>query len=163
MTINRYKLLSDLANPYGVKLALEFIGHPHATVNTLSFANEIVAAVNRENVGIVFDTFQFYAMNSTMEDLKNTDISKVFLFHIKDVEDFNPGLLLDEDRLYPGDGVIDLPSILSIIKEKGFSDHASIELFRPEYYQLTAEEVVITAKNKTLKVLNQVFSVEEIK
>ncbi|MGO5012437.1 sugar phosphate isomerase/epimerase family protein [Niallia sp. Sow4_A1] len=155
--------LSDLANPYGVKLALEFIGHPHATVNTLSFANEIVAAVNRENVGIVFDTFQFYAMNSTMEDLKNTDFSKVFLFHINDVEDFNPGILLDEDRLYPGDGVIDLPSILSIIKEKGFSDHASIELFRPEYYQLTAEEVVKTAKNKTLKVLNQVYSVEEIK
>ncbi|MCF2650705.1 sugar phosphate isomerase/epimerase family protein [Niallia circulans] len=155
--------LSDLANPYGVKLVLEFIGHPHATVNTLSFANEIVAAVNRENVGIVFDTFQFYAMNSTMEDLKNTDFSKVFLFHINDVEDFNPGILLDEDRLYPGDGVIDLHSILSIIKEKGFSDHASIELFRPEYYQLTAEEVVKTAKNKTLKVLNQVYSVEEIK
>lgn len=155
--------LSDLANPYGVKLALEFIGHPHATVNTLSFANEIVAAVNRENVGIVFDTFQFYAMNSTMEDLRNTDFSKVFLFHINDVEDFNPGILLDEDRVFPGDGVLDLASILSIIKEKGFSDHASIELFRPEYYQLTAEKVVRTAKNKTLKVLNQVFSVEEIK
>lgn len=149
--------LSDLANPYGVKLALEFIGHPHANVNTLSFANEIVAAVNRENVGIVFDTFQFYAMNSTMEDLRNTDFSKVFLFHINDVEDFNPGILLDEDRVYPGDGVLDLASILSIIKEKGFSDHASIELFRPEYYQLTAEKVVRTAKDKTLKVLEQVF------
>lgn len=155
--------LSDLAKPYGVKLALEFIGHPHATVNTLSFANEIVAEVNRENVGIVFDTFQFYAMNSTLEDLKNTDFSKVFLFHINDVEDFNPGIMLDEDRVYPGDGVIDLHNILTIIKEKRFTEHASIELFRPEYYQLDAEEVVRTAKEKTFKVLEQFFSVEEKK
>lgn len=143
--------LSDLAKPYGVKLALEFIGHPHATVNTLSFANEIVAAVDRENVGIVFDTYQYYAMNSTLEDLRNTDFSKVFLFHINDVEDYIPGIMLDEDRVFPGDGVIDLKSILKIIKEKGFSDHASIEVFRPEYYQLEAEEVVKTAKEKRLK------------
>ncbi|PAE13143.1 isomerase [Niallia circulans] len=155
--------LSDLAKPYGVKLALEFIGHPHATVNTLSFANEIVAAVDRENVGIVFDTYQYYAMNSTLEDLRNTDFSKVFLFHINDVEDYIPGIMLDEDRVFPGDGVIDLKSILKIIKEKGFSDHASIEVFRPEYYQLEAEEVVKTAKEKTLKVLAPYFLTEEVK
>lgn len=155
--------LSDLAKPYGVKLALEFIGHPHATVNTLSFANEIVAAVDRENVGIVFDTYQYYAMNSTLEDLRNTDFSKVFLFHINDVEDYIPGIMLDEDRVFPGDGVIDLNSILEIIKEKGFSDHASIEVFRPEYYQLEAEEVVKTAKEKTLKVLAPYFLTEEVK
>jgi len=155
--------LSDLAKPYGVKLALEFIGHPHATVNTLSFANEIVAEVDRENVGIVFDTYQYYAMNSTLEDLKNTDFSKVFLFHINDVEDYMPGIMLDEDRVYPGDGVIDLDSILTIIKEKGFSDHASIEVFRPEYYQLDAEEVVKAAKEKTLKVLATHFLTEEVK
>lgn len=155
--------LSDLAKPYGVKLALEFIGHPHATVNTLSFANEIVAAVDRENVGIVFDTYQYYAMNSTLEDIRNTDFSKVFLFHINDVEDYIPGIMLDEDRVFPGDGVIDLKSILKIIKEKGFSDHASIEVFRPEYYQLEAEEVVKTAKEKTLKVLAPYFLTEEVK
>jgi 2-keto-myo-inositol isomerase len=155
--------LSDLAKPYGVKLALEFIGHPHATVNTLSFANEIVAAVDRENVGIVFDTYQYYAMNSTLEDLRNTDFSKVFLFHINDVEDYIPGIMLDEDRVFPGDGVIDLKSILKIIKEKGFSDHASIEVFRPEYYQLEAEDVVKTAKEKTLKVLAPYFLTEEVK
>lgn len=155
--------LSDLAKPYGVKLALEFIGHPHATVNTLSFANEIVAEVDRENVGIVFDTYQYYAMNSTLEDLKNTDFSKVFLFHINDVEDYMPGIMLDEDRVYPGDGVIDLDSILTIIKGKGFSDHASIEVFRPEYYQLDAEEVVKAAKEKTLKVLAPHFLTEEVK
>lgn len=155
--------LSDLAKPYGVKLALEFIGHPHATVNTLSFANEIVAAVDRENVGIVFDTYQYYAMNSTLEDLRNTDFSKVFLFHINDVEDYIPGIMLDENRVFPGDGVIDLKSILKIIKEKGFSDHASIEVFRPEYYQLEAEEVVKTAKEKTLKVLAPYFLTEEVK
>jgi len=154
--------LSDLAEPYGVKLALEFIGHPHATVNTLAFANEIVEAVDRDNVGIVFDTFQFYAMNSTLEDLRNTDGSKIFIFHINDVDDYMPGILLDEDRVYPGHGVIDLDSILAILKEKGIHEHVSVEIFRPEYYQLDAEEVIKKAKETTIQVVSKYFEVEKV-
>lgn len=152
--------LSDLADPYGVKLAIEFIGHPHATINTLEFANHVVNEVDRHNVGIVFDTFQYYAMNSTLESLENTDSAKIFIFHINDVEDYQPGILMDVDRVYPGHGAIDLDSILAILKDKGV-DHVSVELFRPEYYQLDAEEVIKTAKETTMQVISKHFEVEK--
>ncbi|MFB4322010.1 2-keto-myo-inositol isomerase, partial [Priestia sp. BR_2] len=44
------KELSDIAEPYGVKIAVEFVGHPQCTVNTFGQAYDIVETVNRENV-----------------------------------------------------------------------------------------------------------------
>lgn len=149
------KELSDLAEPYGVKIALEFVGHPQCTVNTFGQAYDIVEAVNRENVGLVFDCFHFHAMGSDFNDLIKADISKIFILHIDDTEDFPIGFLTDEDRVWPGLGAIDLDRMLSILKEKGYSGAVSVEIFRPEYYKLDAEEAIKTAKETTLEVVSK--------
>ena len=149
------KELSDLAEPYGVKIALEFVGHPQCTVNTFGQAYDIVEAVNRDNVGLVLDAFHFHAMGSDLEDLKKADGSKIFIFHIDDTEDFPIGFLTDEDRVWPGLGAIDLDSIITILKEKGYSGPASVEIFRPEYYRLDPEEAIKTAKETTLEVVSK--------
>ncbi len=154
--------LSSLAEPYGIKIALEFVGHPKCTVNTFAQAYEIVEAVNRDNVGLVLDCFHFHAMGSNIEDLKKADSSKIFILHIDDTEDFPIGFLTDEDRLWPGQGAIDLDGILSTLKEIGFSDVVSIELFRPEYYQLEAEETIKKAKETTLNVVSKYFEIGSV-
>ena len=149
--------LSDLAEPYGMKIAVEFIGHPQCTVNTFGQAYDIVETVNRENVGLVLDCFHFHAMGSKLEDLQKADGSKIFILHMDDTEDFPIGFLTDEDRVWPGLGAIDLDRILSVLKEIGYSDVASVELFRPEYYQLDAEEAIKTAKESTIKVVSKYY------
>jgi 2-keto-myo-inositol isomerase len=149
--------LSDIAEPYGIKIALEFIGHPQCTVNTFGQASDIIETVDRENVGLVLDCFHFHAMGSNIEDLKNSEISKVFILHIDDTEDFPIGFLTDEDRVWPGLGVIDLDSILSTLKEKGYTGAVSVELFRPEYYKLDAEEAIKIAKQSTLEVVSKYY------
>jgi 2-keto-myo-inositol isomerase len=154
--------LSDIAKPYGMKIAVEFVGHPQCTVNTFGQAYDIVEAVNRDNVGLVLDCFHFHAMGSKIEDLKNADGSKIFILHMDDTEDFPIGLLTDEDRLWPGLGAIDLDGILSTLKEIGYSNVASVELFRPEYYQLDAEEAIKTAKETTVKVVSKYFEFETV-
>ncbi|WP_342047033.1 2-keto-myo-inositol isomerase [Bacillus sp. OTU530] len=154
--------LSDIAEPYGVKIAVEFVGHPQCTVNTLGQAYDIVETVNRENVGLVLDCFHFHAMGSDLNDLKKADGSKIFILHIDDTEDFPIGFLTDEDRVWPGLGAIDLDSILSTLKEIGFSDVVSVELFRPEYYKLDAEESIKTAKETTLKVISKYYDLQTV-
>jgi 2-keto-myo-inositol isomerase len=154
------KELSDIAEPYGVKIAVEFVGHPQCTVNTFGQAYDIVETVNRENVGLVLDCFHFHAMGSDLKDLKKADISKIFILHIDDTEDFPIGFLTDEDRVWPGLGVIDLDNILSTLKEKDYSGAVSVELFRPEYYKLDAEEAIKTAKNTTLEVVLKYYDIE---
>jgi 2-keto-myo-inositol isomerase len=151
------KELSDLAKPYGIKIAVEFVGHPECTVNTFGQAYDIVETVNRENVGLVLDCFHFHAMGSNIDDLKKADGSKIFILHIDDTEDFPIGFLTDEDRVWPGLGAIDLDSILSTVKEIGFSDVVSVELFRPEYYLLDAEDAIKKAKDTTHKVISKYF------
>ncbi|MBD1381125.1 2-keto-myo-inositol isomerase [Metabacillus arenae] len=151
------KELSDIAEPYGVKIAVEFVGHPQCTVNTFGQAYDIVETVNRENVGLVLDCFHFHAMGSDLEDLKKADGSKIFILHIDDTEDFPIGILTDEDRVWPGHGAIDLDSILSTLKEIGFKEVVSVELFRPEYYKMDAEETIKTAKETTVKVISKYY------
>ncbi|MBE6184540.1 2-keto-myo-inositol isomerase [Heyndrickxia ginsengihumi] len=157
------KELSMIAEPYDVKIAVEFIGHPQATVNTFAQAYDIIQTVNRENVGLVFDCFHFHAMGSQLDDLKKADGSKIFILHIDDTEDFPIGILTDEDRVWPGFGAIDLDNILSTLKAIGYSDVVSVELFRPEYYQLTAEETIKTAKDTTLKVISKYYDLNAVK
>ncbi|MCA1590150.1 MAG: sugar phosphate isomerase/epimerase, partial [Acidobacteria bacterium] len=59
--------LADISEPYGVSLAFEFLGQTDCSVQTLDLAKKIVEQVDRKNVGLVIDTFHFYAGNSSFE------------------------------------------------------------------------------------------------
>ena len=150
--------LGAIAEQYGIRLAVEFVGHPQCTINTFGQAYDIVKAVNRDNVGLVLDCFHFHAMGSRIEDLRQADGSKIFILHIDDTEDFPIGILTDEDRLWPGLGAIDLDAILTALKEIGYSDMVSGELFRPEYYELEIEEAIKIGKETTQKVVGRYFN-----
>jgi 2-keto-myo-inositol isomerase len=152
--------LAELAQPYGVKLALEFVGYPNCSVNTFGQAYEIVNEVNRDNVGIVLDCFHFHAMNSKIEDLQNADPNKIFVFHIDDCEDLPVGALRDYHRLWPGEGAINLELILGTLKEIGYHEMVSIELFRPEYWEWDIERTIKIGKETTEKIVSKYFEVE---
>ncbi len=63
--------------------------------------------------------------------------------------------------MVPGLGAIDLESILSTLKGIGFSDVVSVELFRPEYYELDAEEAIRTAKETTIQAVSGVYEIRQ--
>jgi len=147
--------LADIAAPFGMKLAFEFVGYPNCSVNTLEQAWDIVAATDRENVGVVLDCFHFHAMNSKWEALEALDPAKLFIFHLDDSEDLPPGALRDDKRLWPGEGAVDLARIFGLLKAKGYSEMASIELFRPEYWELDAAECIQTAYDKTRETIEK--------
>jgi 2-keto-myo-inositol isomerase len=154
--------LAQLAKPYGVRIALEFCGYPNCSVNTFAQAYDIVQAVNRDNVGIVLDCFHFHAMNSRIEDLQKADPTKIFVFHIDDCEDLPVGALRDHHRVWPGDGAIDLDRILRALKDIGYDEMVSIELFRPEYWEWDAEKTIQVAKEKTEKLVSNYFESERV-
>jgi 2-keto-myo-inositol isomerase len=158
-TVRALRELSDIAQPYGVKLALEFIGYPNCSVNTFGQAYEIVQETNRENVGVVLDCFHFHAMGSRIEDLKKADPAKIFVFHIDDCEDLPIGALRDHHRVWPGDGGIDLDEIMNTLVEIGYHDMVSVELFRPEYWEWDAAKTIQVGKEKTEAAIRPFFDV----
>ncbi|OEL01117.1 sugar phosphate isomerase/epimerase [Staphylococcus casei] len=157
--VNVLKQLALLAAEYDIKLALEFLGAPYATVNTFNQAHAIIEDINDPNVGIVLDFFHFHAMGSRLDDLKNGNIDNIFLLHINDVDDYPIGILTDEDRCFPGLGAIDIPGILSTLKDMAFQgEYISIELFRPEYYQMPAEDVIKKSKETMIESVQPYFT-----
>jgi 2-keto-myo-inositol isomerase len=151
--------LAELAQPYGARLALEFCGYPNCSVNTFGQAYDIVKEVNRDDVGIVLDCFHFHAMNSRIQDLRNADPTKIFVFHIDDCEDLPVGALRDHHRVWPGEGAIDLESILRTLKEIGYQEMVSIELFRPEYWEWDVERAIRVAKETTENIVRKYFEI----
>lgn len=152
--------LADFAEKHGVKLAYEFVGYPDCSVNTFGQTYDIVKAVNRDSVGMVLDCFHFHAMNSKIEDLAKADGKKIFIFHIDDSEDLPVGALRDCNRLWPGDGFIDLDAITSTLKKIGYNEMVSVELFRPEYWDWEIEKTIKVGKEKTEKVVGKYFEIE---
>jgi len=152
--------LAEIANPYDVRLAFEFLGFGWCSVRTLEQCWEIVKETNRANVGLVIDTCHFYAGGSTLPSIERVDPKKILIFHINDVEERPKETIEDAHRLLPGEGVIPLDDILIRLKHIGFDGLCSVELFRPEYWERDPEELAHVARVATLEVLETYFEVE---
>lgn len=147
--------LADIARPYGVKLAFEPIGDRRWCVRSLDQALEIVQAVDRSDVGLALDSINLFLYNR-LENINTIDavpLEKLFVYHIDDCEDLPLGVLDHCHRLFPGDGVIPLSEISKKLHRKGYGEICSVELFRPEYWQMDPEFVIRTAAEKARQFL----------
>lgn len=145
--------LADIAERRDVSLAFEFLGQTGCSVQTLDLCKKIVEKVDRKNIGLVIDTFHFYAGNSSFEAIDELDPEKLFIFHINDAENLSKAELTDAHRLYPGEGILPIKEIKKRFDKIGYDRMVSIEIFRPEYWNEDPFEVAKKAKAATEKVL----------
>lgn len=145
--------LGAIAEKHGVSLAFEFLGQTDCSVQTLDLCKKIVERTGRANIGLVIDTFHFYAGGSTFEAIDELDPEKLFIFHINDAEDLPKEELTDAHRLYPGMGILPIKEIKKHFDAIGYDRMVSIEIFRPEYWGHDPFEVAEKARRATIEVL----------
>ena len=145
--------LCDIAARHNITLAFEFLGQPDCSVPTLDLAAEIVREVSRENVGLVIDSFHFYAGGSTIEMIEALDPNIIQIFHINDAEDLPRERLEDRHRLLPGLGILPLRELISAFRSIGYDKVASVEIFRPEYWERDPFALAREARAATERVL----------
>ena len=148
------KQMVEKCEPYGIKLSLEFVAHPSMTINRFDDAYEIVKAVDSPLVGLTLDQYHFHAMASDWAKLEEADGSKIFVWHLNDMENVPCGAPYntDEKRLWPGEpaGCLDHKRYADIFKKIGIAaDACIIEVFRPEYYEMDQEDNVKKAYEVT--------------
>jgi len=148
--------LSAIAERHGVALAFEFLGQADCSVQTLELADEIVKRVGRPDVGLVIDSFHFYAGGSTIDMIETLEPESLFVFHINDAENLPREQLQDSHRLLPGLGILPLADMLKAFKRIGYDRVASVEIFRPEYWERDPFELARDAKSATELVLASV-------
>jgi sugar phosphate isomerase/epimerase len=122
--------IAKLAENYKLSALLEFF--PWTTVPDLATAARIVAAASSANVGILVDTLHFDRSGSSLSQLESIPAQWLPMIHICDAPAEKPatiaGLLhtAREERLPPGEGGIDIASILTRMP-----DHTQITLEVP--------------------------------
>jgi len=145
--------LCEIALPYDVTLAFECLGQTDHSVQTLDLADEIVRASGCRNLGLVLDSFHFYAGGSTVEMIEALNPESLKVFHINDAEDRPRDELRDSHRLLPGLGILPLHEILGGFKRIGYTGVTSVEIFRPEYWAQDPFALARAAHDATLRVL----------
>lgn len=147
--------LCDIAAAYDVALAFEFLGQTDCSVQTLDLAAEIVREVKRDDLGVVIDSFHFYAGNSTLEMIESLQPELIRIFHINDAEDLPRTELQDSHRLLPGLGILPLKQMLASFRKIGYDKVASVEIFRPEYWERDPFALARDARAATERVLTE--------
>jgi sugar phosphate isomerase/epimerase len=83
-TVDALRELADVAAPYGVQIAFEFLAPATCSVRTLAQAWEIVQAAGRANLGLVLDTYHLIVGGSRWESLETVPVERMLIVHIND-------------------------------------------------------------------------------
>jgi len=147
--------LADIAKPYDIKLCFELVGFDRSSVRTVEQAWEVVTKVNKDNVGLVLDSYNLYLYQrlNDFSVIKHVDVNKIFAVHINNGDDAPDHQLSQALRRFCDHGVVNLNSFLTNLKEMGYQGMVSIETFRPEYWQKTPQWVIAQAYKTTKQIM----------
>lgn len=121
----KFAELCELANPFGLTVDLEFV--TFADVKNLKESLELLRTVNQDNAGIMIDTLHFNRSRVALEELDEVPREWFHFAHLCDgpaeIPTTREGLIhtARDERLYAGEGAIDLAAILNRIPEVPYS------------------------------------------
>jgi 2-keto-myo-inositol isomerase len=159
--VTALQALSDIAAPFGIKLAFEFLGFGWCSVRTPRGAQEIIQKTGSNNIGMVIDAAHFYIGGGLLSEIDHLDPRSIYAFHLDDVEDTSKEGYTDALRVLPGLGVVPLDDICAHLKGIGYDGPCSIELFRPEYWAWEPGYLALKAREAAINVLSPYFVIEK--
>jgi 2-keto-myo-inositol isomerase len=136
-TRDAIELARDRADRLGIRIAFEFLGFGDCPINTPEIATETVDRI--DGIELVLDSCHWHASGS--QPLNAFPVERLALVHLNDAPDKPPREIEDEDRVLPGEGVIQLKTLIAALKAGGFTGPWSLETFNPRYWQQDPEDV----------------------
>ena len=134
----RLAAVADVLGDHGLRLGLEYVGtkrlwtaNRHPFVHTMAETKELIAAIDRPNVGFVLDSWHWFTAGETPDDIRtltNADVVSC------DLNDAPAGVPLEEQRdgqreLPLATGVIDLEAFLGALVDIGYDGPVRPEPF----------------------------------
>ncbi len=156
----RFTEIARVLSNYGVRLGLEFLGpvmfrkrESHEFIwrmpEMLAFAKEC-----GPNVGLTVDAWHWCHAGGTIQDILDAR-GRIIVVHFDDSPDLPPELIRDNERLLPGEGVIQLTRFLHALRDAGYNEGLSIEVFGRGLKELPPRESARLCLEAGRKVLAQ--------
>lgn len=96
----------------------------------------LVKTVDHPNLGVVLDTFHMFARGNTLDTLKNDiPVDKIALVQVADAPKMQMDILQYSRhyRCFPGQGDFPVIDFVKALKDKGYNDYLSHEVFNDEF------------------------------
>lgn len=133
------RALGEATEGLEVDIALEFNASP--VVQSLASAVRVSEKADHPRVGVLFDTAHYHVTPSKLSDIEASSVRWIKHVHVNDMPDIPADLAhRDFDRVLPGEGVLDLPTIISALGAGGYQEYFSVELFNSDLWQLPVKE-----------------------
>jgi sugar phosphate isomerase/epimerase len=132
---DRFTECARIMAAHQVRLGLEFLGPLHLRRqfkyefiwrmnDMLAFAKECGS-----NVGLTLDSWHWHHAGATTQDIVAAGRDRIVEVHFNDAPNLPPEQIRDDQRLFPGEGVINLTGFLQALQQIGYTDALSVEVF----------------------------------
>ena len=142
----RFRVAADILARSHVRLGLEFLGPRHLRKEfpyefiwrmdeMLEFAKEC-----GPNVGLELDSWHWHHAGATVKDILAAGKDNIINVQVNDSPHLPPEKIRDDERLMPGEGVIDLEGFFRALQQIGYQDGVSPEVFGRGLKNIPPEE-----------------------
>jgi len=157
----RLRPAADILARSHVRLGLEFLGPLHLRKmfpyefiwrmdEMLEFAKEI-----GPNVGLELDSWHWHHAGATVKDIVAAGKENIVNVQVNDSPALPAEKIRDDERLMPGEGIIDLVSFFRALKEIGYAEGISPEVFGRGLKNIPPEEGARLALQTTSAVMRK--------
>jgi 2-keto-myo-inositol isomerase len=137
---DRYRALLELGQKMGVTPIVEVWGFSKS-LSRLGETLHVAAECGLPGGAILPDVYHLYKGGSLFHGLKLLGPASIGIFHVNDYPNIDRAKIVDQDRVFPGDGVAPLKDIFKALYDVGYRGYLSLELFNREYWKLPPGEV----------------------
>lgn len=155
----RLRICAQILAPYGIRFGLEFVGPHHLRTRWsnpfvwgLQETIDWIDTINERNVGLLFDSYHWYTNELGIDDILRLDPSQIVLVHINDAPDVPVSEAIDNERIYPGEGVIDLAGFLRALKQIGYKGTVAQEILVPKPSEESSAALLLRSQEGFRKV-----------
>ncbi len=152
--------LSDLARQHGMRIGYEALAWGRH-VKDWTAAWEIVRAADRDNLGIVLDSFHICVRGNPIEPIASLPAERIALVQVADA----PALAMDplslsrHYRCYPGQGDYPIVEYLDAVTRSGYRGPLSLEIFNDQFRGASAAAIAVDGM-RSLRAVGEALAAE---
>jgi sugar phosphate isomerase/epimerase len=163
---DRLATISEVLQRSNLRLGLEFLGveqfrrgrdggpPPNPFIWTLP-ETLALAKDSGPNIGVVLDVWHWHHSRGTAADILAAEKARIVHIHVSDAKAQPPAEVRDNQRVMPGEGVIDLVGFFQALKKIGYDDGVSPEPLGRVPAEMSPEEGAKLALDTTLAVMKK--------